>query len=344
MEPVTLRAEHNYYASVDDRPIAAAPGAPDLRHAGPSAGQLPPQFRPSDPARRVHGGRWLVDERGTWIADYRAAFVETELWGAMDLLIKLDHQMCVKFSQEHRTWFATGRDEYPQRSVREFVPSQGTPGMENPQHGDYFAGTVLSRDSEAGKWVQQDVELARREVIHYMQQPALPHTHPATGAETLETDLTGLRGEQASCQRLVLRGLKTLARNYWLEALHRFASAEFQVYKTPRYRENLKFKMRRVMRKLCQRLELLSMLMPHFGPDETPPPQREGLDGAHERVEVVAFVDKHLHNDLKLRAAVTRAFNERAAETAARSRNARPNTSYLLHKLQAATKSQKPRP
>ena len=285
-----------------------------------------------------------MDETGRWVPDIRAAFVQTELWGAMDLLVKLDHKMCVKFSQEHRTWFATGRNEYPQRSVREFVPPQGAPGMENPQHGDYFAETVLSRNSEAGKWVQQDVELARREVIHYMTQPALPHTHPATGAETLETDLTGLRGERASCQRLVLRGLKMLARNYWFEALHRFASAEFQAYKTPRYRENLKFKMRRVMRKLCQRLELLSMLMPHFGPDETPPPHRESLDGVHEKAEVVAFVDEHLRDSLKLRAAVTRAFSERAAETAARSRNARPSTSYLLHKLQAATTSRKPQP
>jgi len=226
---------------------------------------------------RVHGGWWLVDESGLWVADCRAALVQTELWGAMDCLIKLDHKMCVAFPQPYRTWLAYGRENFPSRSVREF---QLHPGHEmlNPTGHDYFAGTVLSRTSEAGRWNQREAELTRREVIHYMMQPALPFTGPPTGAETLETDLTGLRSERAACQRLVLRGLKMLARNYWLEALHRFASDEFRTFKTAKYREKLKFKMRRVMRKLSQRLELLSMLMPHGGCHECTLPHRESLD------------------------------------------------------------------
>jgi hypothetical protein len=230
-----------------------------------------------------HGGKWLADESGTWVADYcaalaeyRGSFVETELWGAIDCLIKLDHKICVKFPKPPRTLFAYSHEDNLLPLVREFQPPPDHKIL-NPTGHDYFTGTVLSRDSEAGVWKQNEVELVQREVIHYKVQPALPFEASATGVETFETDLTGLRGQRKQCQRLVLRGLKMLARNYWLEALHRFNSEEFREFKNPKYREKLKFKMRRVMRKLCQRLELLTILMPHEG-HECLPPRRECLD------------------------------------------------------------------
>jgi hypothetical protein len=226
--------------------------------------------------------KWLVDEHGTWVADYRAGFVQTELWGAMDCLIKLDQKMCTDFGKQYRSWFVR---EFPTRSVVEFTRPPNEPPLLNPSGEDYYNDTVLSKTSEAGTWNQREVELARREVIHYMQQPALPFTTSPTGAETAGTDLTGLRGERADSQRLVLRGIKMLARNYWTEALTRFASQDFQRNLSPADREKLKAKMRRTMRKLCQRIELLSMLMPHPQPgNERDPPHREALEARFARI------------------------------------------------------------
>jgi hypothetical protein len=289
MEPVTQPGVHDYL-SVFNTDLTGGVGIDPPESFSASVLSVSQRTGPK-PHNKEISTRWLVDENGTWVPDIRAGFVETELWGAMDCIIKLDHKMCTKFGKQYRTWFAMGRDEFPGRSVQEFVPRQ--PFL-NPQDSDYFVGTVLAADTEAGTWVQRDVELARREVIHYMQQPALPFTDSPTGAETGETDLTGLRGERMYSQRLVLRGLKMMARNYWLEALSRFVwplgtekNMRFaDMAPLVRKREKLKFKMRRVMRKLCQRLEILSMLMAHPpAGSEIDPPHRESLDYRPNRLQ-----------------------------------------------------------
>lgn len=268
--------------------------------------------------------QWLSDESGTWVAQEHTLTEDNDtshlfmphhskkkmsahckephtrnevwflVWGAFDNIVKLDAIMCNKFGTKFRSWFDEVGDRQDDSSI---VQAEAPPST--VEGSAYFDHSLL--DSDAEQWDQHDVELTRREIVHYLRQPALPTQDGGkSGKETTNTDFTGSMHLRLCALPRILRGLRMLARNYWSEALGRFAySDRFQQAlfinlcrkmdaadasrKASRKVHKLRHKMRRTMRKLCQRLLQLHIAL-HGVPcppkKECKVPHREARAGA----------------------------------------------------------------